>query len=113
MPSESEVPFDATPEAPHAAPETADAAPRRPRLSLSAQTHYDARRDRWVLLGPDCMLELEPDAHALLARLDGRSSPAQIAAALARGQAGRREEMARRLEAILTRLRRHGLVDFV
>jgi pyrroloquinoline quinone biosynthesis protein D len=87
-------------------------ASRIPSLSPAAQVHYDARRDCWVLLGPDCVLELDPVAHAIIGRLTGRLSTTQIAQSLAREYAAKPDVIAADVEDLLEELIRRHLVFF-
>jgi pyrroloquinoline quinone biosynthesis protein D len=87
-------------------------ASRIPSLAPAAQVHYDARRDCWVLLGPDCVLELDPVAHAIIGRVTGRLSTTQIVLSLAREYAARPEVIAADVEDLLEELMRRQLVFF-
>jgi pyrroloquinoline quinone biosynthesis protein D len=86
--------------------------PRIPSLAPAAQVHYDARRDCWVLLGPDCVLELDPVAHAIIGRVTGRLSTAQIVQSLAREYVAEPEVIAADVEDLLDELTRRHLVFF-
>lgn len=54
-----------------------------PFLPRGVRRHFDAVRDRHVLLGPERALMLDETGQAILAELDGERSVQQIAADLA------------------------------
>jgi pyrroloquinoline quinone biosynthesis protein D len=85
---------------------------RIPSLAPAAQVHYDARRDCWVLLGPDCVLELDSVAHAIVGRVTGRLSTTQIVRSLAREYAAAPEVIAADVEDLLEELTQRRLVFF-
>lgn len=59
------------------------ALPERPRLAPGVRLHYDATRERWVLLCPERVIEAEGPASAILQRCDGTRGVAQIVDELA------------------------------
>lgn len=79
-------------------------------LASTAQLHYDARRDCWVLLGPDCVLALDPVAHAVIIRLNGRHTIGQIVLSLAREYDAAPEVIAADIDDLLSDLSRRRLV---
>lgn len=54
-----------------------------PRLKPGVRLHHDRVRSREVLLAPERVVELDDTAFAILSRVDGETSLAGIAAALA------------------------------
>ena len=54
-----------------------------PHLKPGVRLHWDRIRARWVLLAPERVVELDDTAKAILERIDGVSTIATIAAALA------------------------------
>ena len=52
--------------------------PERPRLALGVRLHFDTKRDAWVLLGPERVIETEGPASEILRRCDGSRTVAQI-----------------------------------
>lgn len=54
-----------------------------PRLNPGVRLHWDKVRQRWVLLAPERIVELDENAKAVLERIDGSAGLADIAAALA------------------------------
>ena len=54
-----------------------------PRLKPGVRLHFDRVRDRWVLLAPERVVELDEAARAVLEQVNGIASLPVIAAALA------------------------------
>ena len=48
-----------------------DTLPERPRLAPGVRLHFDTRRDAWVLLAPERVIEAEGPAPEILRRCDG------------------------------------------
>jgi len=67
--------MSAAPQAP-----ASDAVPRFP---PGVRLQRDRAREQWVLLAPERVVELDPIAHAVLARVDGATRVDAIVAALA------------------------------
>ena len=57
--------------------------PEHPRLAPGVRLHFDAKRDAWVLLGPERVIEIEGPASEILRRCDGTRSIGQIVDELA------------------------------
>ena len=57
--------------------------PERPRLAPGVRLHFDTKRDAWVLLAPERVIEAEGPAHAILQRCDGTRTVGQIVDELA------------------------------
>lgn len=57
--------------------------PARPRLAPGVRLHFDAKREAWVLLGPERVIEMEGPASEILRRCDGTRTVAQIVDELA------------------------------
>jgi pyrroloquinoline quinone biosynthesis protein D len=56
----------------------------RPRLAPGVRLHFDARRDVWVLLAPERIIETDGPVHDIVSRCDGARTVAQIVDELAR-----------------------------
>lgn len=54
-----------------------------PRLQPGRRLHHDRVRDRWVLLAPERVIELDEPARAVLSEVDGATSLTAIAVKLA------------------------------
>ncbi len=54
------------------------------RFPVGVRLQHDRTRERWVLLAPERVIELDDIAHAVLTHIDGRSDVEAIVAALAR-----------------------------
>ena len=70
-----------------------DALPERPRLAPGVRLHFDTRRDAWVLLAPERVIEAEGPAHEILQRCDGTRTLGQIIDELAALYAADRGEI--------------------
>jgi pyrroloquinoline quinone biosynthesis protein D len=70
-----------------------DALPERPRLAPGVRLHFDTRRDGWVLLAPERVIEAEGPAHEILQRCDGTRTLGQIIDELAALYAADRGEI--------------------
>ncbi len=57
--------------------------PEFPRLAPGVRLHFDAKREEWVLLGPERVIETEGPASEILRRCDGTRSITQIVDELA------------------------------
>ena len=57
--------------------------PELPRLAPGVRLHFDAKREAWVLLGPERVIETEGPASEILRRCDGTRSITQIVDELA------------------------------
>jgi pyrroloquinoline quinone biosynthesis protein D len=67
----------------HLADEPEKNLPERPRLAPGVRLHFDAARDRWVLLAPERIIETEGPAQDILHRCDGSRTVAEIVDELA------------------------------
>ena len=54
-----------------------------PRLAPGVRLHFDSKRDAWVLLGPERVIEAEGPASEILRRCDGSRTVGQIVDELA------------------------------
>jgi coenzyme PQQ biosynthesis protein PqqD len=70
-----------------------DALPERPRLAPGVRLHFDTRRNAWVLLAPERVIEAEGPAHEILQRCDGTHTLGQIIDELAALYAADRGEI--------------------
>ncbi len=52
--------------------------PERPRLAPGVRLHFDKRRDAWVLLCPERVIEAEGPASEILRRCDGTRTVDEI-----------------------------------
>jgi pyrroloquinoline quinone biosynthesis protein D len=66
-----------------AEPGTAVAEDARPRLAAGVRLQFDARRQAWLLLAPERVIEAEPPANDILSRCDGSHTFGQIVDELA------------------------------
>lgn len=81
----------------------------RPRLAAGARLHWDAVREKQVLLTPEGVLVLNATAAAILALCDGQCSVSAIATELGRQYNRVVDE---EIVALLNRLVRKRLVTF-
>ncbi|MXP63616.1 pyrroloquinoline quinone biosynthesis peptide chaperone PqqD [Roseomonas sp. M0104] len=81
-----------------------------PSLAPQVRLRHDAARGQWVLLAPERVVVLDEVAHAILSRLDGRTTIDGIAAALAREYEAPPAEIAADVREALEDLHRKGLV---
>jgi coenzyme PQQ biosynthesis protein PqqD len=70
-----------------------DTLPERPRLAPGVRLHFDTRRDAWVLLAPERVIEAEGPAPEILRRCDGTRTFDQIIDELAALYAADRAEI--------------------
>ncbi len=49
-----------------------------PRLAPGVRLHFDTRRQAWLLLAPERVIETEPPANEVLSRCDGKRTLGQI-----------------------------------
>ena len=59
------------------------AIPERPALAPGVRLHFDQRRNAWLLLCPERVIEADGPAHEILSRCDGRHSMDEIVDELA------------------------------
>ncbi len=62
-----------------------------PRLGRGVRLQHDTARGMWLLLAPERLLELDDVTHAIVSRVDGKASLADIADDLAKSFAADRE----------------------
>ena len=55
----------------------------RPRLAPGVRLHFDTRRQAWLLLAPERVIEAEPPTNDILSRCDGARTFAKIVDELA------------------------------
>lgn len=66
----------------------------RPRLAAGVRLHFDSRRQAWMLLAPERVVETEDPAHDILRRCDGTHTVRQIIDELAAIYTADRAEIA-------------------
>lgn len=76
-----------------------------PALPRGVRLHFDRLRDTWVLLAPERTVTLDAVGHAILSKVDGKRSFAEITAALATKFAAPRDQIATDSAAFLGALR--------
>jgi len=81
--------------------ETASMANRGPRLPRGVRLRHDRVRDRWVLLAPERIFELDEIGVEILKRCDGRLTVEEIAGALAAAFGAAPEEVRPDIESFL------------
>lgn len=81
-----------------------------PRLNPGVRLHWDKVRQRWVLLAPERIVELDDNARAVLDRIDGSTELAEIAAALAADYDADAAEIEADAGALIADLRLKGYV---
>ncbi|MCC6919211.1 MAG: pyrroloquinoline quinone biosynthesis peptide chaperone PqqD [Alphaproteobacteria bacterium] len=84
-----------------------------PRLRPGVRIHRDRVRDRWVLLAPERVVEIDDQAHAILARVDGTATVEVIAAALADEYEADAAEITSDAAALLGDLNHKGYVAWL
>lgn len=72
-----------------------------PRLPRGVRLRYDRARDRWVLLAPERIFELDEIGVEILKRCDGRTSAWELSDALALAFAAEPDEVRADVEAFL------------
>jgi coenzyme PQQ biosynthesis protein PqqD len=78
--------------------------PALPRLAPGVRLHFDAKREAWVLLGPERVIEMEGPASEILRRCDGTRTVAQIVDELAALYTADRAEIEDDVRDMLTEL---------
>jgi pyrroloquinoline quinone biosynthesis protein D len=76
----------------------------RPRLAAGVRLHFDTRRQAWMLLAPERVVETEDPAHDILQRCDGSRTVRQIVDELAEVYTADRAEIAADVAALLAEL---------
>lgn len=84
-----------------------------PKLRPGVRLHRDRVRDRWVLLAPERIVEVDDQAVAVLEQVDGNASVAGIAAALAAEYDADAAEIEGDAAALLTDLNRKGYIAWL
>lgn len=84
-----------------------------PKLRPGVRLHRDRVRDRWVLLAPERIVEVDDQAVAVLEKVDGAASLSGIAAALAAEYDADASEIESDAAALLTDLNRKGYVAWL
>jgi pyrroloquinoline quinone biosynthesis protein D len=94
-------------------PETHAAVPdsARPRLAAGVRLHFDTRRQAWMLLAPERVVETEDPAHDILRRCDGSHTVRQIVDELAEIYTADRAEIAGDVTDLLVELAGKRLVE--
>ena len=82
-----------------------------PRLPRGVRLHRCKVREAEVLLGPERALILDPIAHAILSRVDGAASEAEIVADLSTTFGAPEEQVGSDVSAFLADLAEKRLVD--
>ncbi len=84
-----------------------------PRLRPGVRLHRDRVRERWVLLAPERIVEVDDQAHAILEKVDGVAPVSAIAAALAAEYEADAGEIAADATALLGDLNIKGYVAWL
>jgi pyrroloquinoline quinone biosynthesis protein D len=84
---------------------------RVPRLPRGVRLRYDRARDRWVLLAPERIFELDEIGFEILKRCDGTTSVAELAAALAKSFQADLEEVRMDVDAFLSDFANKRVLD--
>ena len=94
-------------------PETHAAVPdtARPRLAAGVRLHFDTRRQAWMLLAPERVVETEDPAHDILRRCDGSRTVRQIVDELAEIYTADPAEIAADVADLLAELAGKRLVE--
>jgi pyrroloquinoline quinone biosynthesis protein D len=94
-------------------PETGAAVPEtsRPRLAAGVRLHFDTRRQAWMLLAPERVVETEDPAHDILSRCDGSRTVGQIVDELAKVYTADRAEIAGDVADLLAELAGKRMVE--
>ncbi|MEM7269051.1 MAG: pyrroloquinoline quinone biosynthesis peptide chaperone PqqD [Pseudomonadota bacterium] len=82
-----------------------------PALPRGVRLHWDKVRDTHVLLGPERALMLDPIAHAILSRVDGKATEAAICDDLAATFGAPRDQVGADVAAMLRDLADKRLVE--
>ena len=82
----------------------------RPRLAPGARLQFDPKRQRWLLLAPERVIETEGPVHDIVKLCDGVRSIGQIVDELARVYAAPRAEIAEDVGALLQELLEKRLI---
>ena len=85
------------------------ALPERPKLSRRFRLQYEEAQNRWVLLYPEGMVQLNESAAEILKRCDGERSLSEIVAELE--QVFNAESLAPQVQALLEEGQRRGWID--
>jgi len=94
---------------PDAGAEVAETA--RPRLAAGVRLHFDTRRQEWMLLAPERVVETEDPAHDILSRCDGSRTVRQIVDELAEIYTADRAEIAGDVAELLAELAGKRMVE--
>jgi pyrroloquinoline quinone biosynthesis protein D len=81
-----------------------------PKLKPGVRLHRDRVRERWVLLAPERIVEIDEQAMAILDKVDGKASVDSIAAMLAAEYDADAAEIASDANALLGDLNQKGYV---
>jgi pyrroloquinoline quinone biosynthesis protein D len=82
----------------------------RPRLAPGVRLHFDARRDAWMLLAPERVIEAAGPTHEILSRCDGARTLGAIIDELASVFAADRAVIAADVKELLLELSGKRLV---
>jgi len=82
----------------------------QPRLAPGVRLHFDTRRQAWLLLAPERIIETEGPAHDILSRCDGSRTVDQIVAELSALYTAASVEILGDVMALLDELRLKRLV---
>ena len=83
-----------------------------PRLPRGVRLRQDAARGGWVLLAPERILQPDAVAVAILTRIDGQASLAQIVDSLAAAFSAERAQIDADVRAFLGNLAEKGFLEF-
>ena len=87
---------------------SADTVPRLPR---GVRLRYDRARDRWVLLAPERIFELDEIGVEILKRCDGSTTAGELSDALAKAFAADPEEVRVDVDAFLSDFAAKRVID--
>ena len=88
-----------------------NAADRVPRLPRGVRLRFDRARERWVLLAPERIFELDEIGVEILKRCDGRTSAKALADALAVSFQADPEEVRTDVDAFLSDFAEKRVLD--
>jgi|TARA_B100000315_G_scaffold233494_1_gene246662 pyrroloquinoline quinone biosynthesis protein D len=82
----------------------------KPKLPRHAKLRFDKARDKWVILAPERVFELDEIAHAVISLCDGETTLVGVIDKLAEKFEAPREVIARDVANMLQRLADRGFV---
>lgn len=88
-----------------------NATDRVPRLPRGVRLRYDRARERWVLLAPERIFELDEIGVEILKRCDGSTTAKELAVALAKAFQADPEEVKMDVDAFLSDFANKRVLD--